>query len=143
MKLVAPDWLSRPFLHLFDLISSFCPQQQRGLSGSLDFNFLSRVVCAKRTWKSSAAAIKEIRKGEFLCLTRNSKALFVSKAKTLNGICTCKFLLWIHRLLFLWICFLVIGNYISTGDHNDYNTKYGKCRPILLCHVFDLCHSLA
>ena len=47
----------------------------------------SQFVCAKSTWKSSAAAIKEIPKGEFYCLKRNSKTLFVSKAKNLDRIC--------------------------------------------------------
>ena len=47
---------------------------------SLEFDFLSRIVCAKRTWKSSPTATKEIPKGELSFLTRNRKRLFVSKA---------------------------------------------------------------
>ena len=42
---------------------------------------------AKNTWKSSAAAVREISKGEFSCLTRKSNTLFVSKAKNLDWIC--------------------------------------------------------
>ena len=45
------------------------------------------MVCAKSTWKTSAAAIKEISKGEFLCLSRNRKTLFVSKDKNFDRIC--------------------------------------------------------
>ena len=61
------------------------PRQQRLLSGSLEFDFLSRIVCAKKNWKSSATATKEIPKGELPFLTRNSKRLLVSKTKTLVG----------------------------------------------------------
>ena len=61
------------------------PRQQRLLSGSLEFDFLSRIVCAKNTWKSSATDTKEIPKGELSFLTRNSKRLLVSKTKTLVG----------------------------------------------------------
>ena len=56
-------------------------RQQRLLSGSLEFDFLSQTVCAKNTWKSSATATKEILKGELSFLTRNSKRLLVSKAR--------------------------------------------------------------
>ena len=59
--------------------------RQQVLSGSLEFDFLSRIVCAKNTRKSSATATKEISKGELSFLTRNSKRLFVSKVKILIG----------------------------------------------------------
>ena len=42
---------------------NFLPQQ-RLLSGSLEFDFLRQIVCAKNTWKSSATATKEIPKGQ-------------------------------------------------------------------------------
>ena len=58
-------------------------QQQRNLLDSLELDFVSRIVCAKSTWKSSATAIKEIPKGEFSFLARKSKRLFVSKANNL------------------------------------------------------------
>ena len=62
------------------------PQQQQLLSGFLEFGFLSRIVSAKNTWKSSAMASKEIVKGELSVITRNSKRLLASKDK-LNRIC--------------------------------------------------------
>ena len=63
-------------------------RQQRLLSGSLQFDFLSRIVCAKNTWKSSATATKEIPKGELSFVTRNSTRFFVSKAKhVIDRIC--------------------------------------------------------
>ena len=49
------------------------------------FGSLTRIVRAKNTWKSSATAIKEIPKGELSFPARNSKRLFVSKAKTFIG----------------------------------------------------------
>ena len=58
-------------------------RQQPLPSGSLEFDFLSRIVCAKNTWKSSATATKEIPKGKLSFLTRISKRLFASKAKNL------------------------------------------------------------
>ena len=61
------------------------PRQQQLLSGSLEFDFLSRVVCARDTWKSSATPTKEIPKGELSFLTRNSKRLLVSKTKNFVG----------------------------------------------------------
>ena len=57
-------------------------QQQRILSGSFKLDYLSRIVCAKSTWKSSATAIKEIPKGEISFLTINSKDYFCQKLKT-------------------------------------------------------------
>ena len=83
-KQLDPNWLSTPFLHLAGY--SFCAQQQEFFQ-VLGFKFLRWVVCVKSTWKSSAAAVKEIPKGEFLCIIRNSKTLFVSKAKVLDRIC--------------------------------------------------------
>ena len=79
-KLITPDWMSTPFLHFVGFFI-FVPQL-RLLSGSLEFDFLSRIVCAKNT---CATAAKEIPKGELSFLTRNSKILFVSKAKNLIG----------------------------------------------------------
>ena len=81
--------MSTPFLHLVGFFILW-------LTTTHSFGFFgvqllkpgcSQFVCAKSTWKSSAAAIKEIPKGEFSCLTRNSKTLFVSKAKNLDRIC--------------------------------------------------------
>ena len=53
----------------------------------MELHFSSRIVRAKNTWKSSAAAIKQIRKGEFSFLRRKSNRLFVSIAKNLVRIC--------------------------------------------------------
>ena len=94
-KLLTPDWSSGEnacsWLDEY-AISTFCwflhfpPRQQRLLSGSLEFDCLSRIVCAKNTWKSSATATREIPKGELSFLTRNCKRLLVSKAKNLIGL---------------------------------------------------------
>ena len=51
------------------------------LSGSLEFDFLSRVVCAKNTWKSSATAAKEIPKGN-LSLQETARDYLCQKLKT-------------------------------------------------------------
>ena len=93
-KLLTPDWSSRENTcywlaeHAIPSLSwflHFVPQQQRVLSGSLEFDFLSRIVHAKNTWKSSAKAKREFLKVGFFFLTRNSKRLFVSKAKNVIG----------------------------------------------------------
>ena len=87
-KLPTPDWssgentcfwLAENAISTFSWFLHFVPRQLQLLSGSLEF------VCAKNTWKSSATATMEIPKGEHLFLTRNSKILFVSKAKILIG----------------------------------------------------------
>ena len=52
----------------------------------MEFGFLSRVICAKNAWKSSAIARNEILKREFSYLTRNSKRLFLSNDKNLYRI---------------------------------------------------------
>ena len=84
-KLLAPDWLSTPFLHLVGFFI-LCPTTKEFFQ-VLGFKFLRQVVCVKRKWESSAAAVKEISKGEFLCITSNRKTLFVSKTKNLDRIC--------------------------------------------------------
>ena len=49
------------------------PQHERLLSGSSEFEFLSQIVRANNTWKSSATATKEIPKGEFRFLQETAK----------------------------------------------------------------------
>ena len=67
---------------------TFCVfKNEQDAMSFFDFITVRRVVCAKNTRKSSAEAKKEIAKGEFLCLARNSKRLFVSKAINLDRIC--------------------------------------------------------
>ena len=87
-KILAPDWLSTPFLHLvgFFILRPTTTNSFRFFEVRF-FNTVRRVVCAKSTWKSSAETITEIAKGEFLSLARNSKKLFVSKAINLDRIC--------------------------------------------------------
>ena len=77
-KILAPDWLSTPFLHLvgFFILRPTTTNSFRFFEVRF-FNTVRRVVCAKSTRKSSAEAIKEIAKGEFLCLARNSKRLII------------------------------------------------------------------
>ena len=72
--------LAEHAISTFSWFLHFVPQQQRLVSGSLEFDFLSWIVCGKNTWKSSATATKEIPKVELSFFTRNSKRLFVSKA---------------------------------------------------------------
>ena len=67
------------FLHIV-------PEQQRILSGSLEFDYLSRVVCVKNTWKSSAAAIKEITKGEFFVSYKKQQKIVCVKSSKHAGI---------------------------------------------------------
>ena len=62
-KLLAPDGLITPFLHLVGFFIS--AQNQQVLSGSLEFESLSRLNCAKSRCKSGAAAVKEIPTAEF------------------------------------------------------------------------------
>ena len=76
------SWLAEHAISTFSWFLHLVPRQRKLLSSSLEFDFLSRIVCAKNTWKSSATATKEIPKGELSFLTRNSKR-FVSKAKIL------------------------------------------------------------
>ena len=78
-KILAPDWLMTPVFfsplpHLVAFII-LCPK------ATSYFRFFG-------VRKSShAAARKNIPEGEFSCVTRNSKILFVSKVKSLDQIC--------------------------------------------------------
>ena len=68
-KILASDWLSTS-------ISTFSWFEL--LSGSLEFDFLSRIVRAKNTSKSSATAIKDNPKSELIiCVTRKNLIGFV------------------------------------------------------------------
>ena len=79
----ACSWLAEHAISTFSWFLHLVPRQQQLLSGSLQFDFLSWIICVKNTWKSSATATKEIPKGELSFLTSNSKRLFVWKAKIL------------------------------------------------------------
>ena len=83
MKTLAPDWVSMPFLRF--VCFSFCATTTTSFKFKLEFHFLSRIASAKNTWISSATATEQIPKGVLSFLTRNSKRLFVSKAKNLIG----------------------------------------------------------
>ena len=65
--------------HTFCWVLHFVPQQQRLL---LEFDFLSRIVCAKNTWKSSATATKEIAKEELSFLQETARNCSCQKIKT-------------------------------------------------------------
>ena len=56
-------------------------RKRRLRSGSSEFDFLSRIVRAKTTWKSSAIATKEILKGEFRFLQETAKDYLCQKLK--------------------------------------------------------------
>ena len=58
------------------------PRQQQLLSGSLEFDFLSQIVCAKNTWKSSATATKEIPKGELCFLQETARDYLCQKLES-------------------------------------------------------------
>ena len=57
------------------------PQQQGLLSGSLAFDFLSRLVRAKTTWKSSATAKRKFLKVNFRFLQGTAKDYLRQKLK--------------------------------------------------------------
>ena len=57
------SWLAEHAISTFCWLLHFVPRQQQLLSSSLEFEFLSRIACAKNTWKSSATATEEIPKG--------------------------------------------------------------------------------
>ena len=146
-KLLTPDWSSgentRSWLAEHDSFTfAFCVQINKFFEVLSKFDSLSRVLCTKNTWKSSAAAGKEILKGWFWCPSQETaKDYLCQKLKTWIGLVLfclveklksamaskCfqrtitehesvllmggrsrkkllrKFLLWIHRLLFLSI----------------------------------------
>ena len=52
---------------------------------SLEFDFLSRVVCARNTWNSIATAINEILKVEFRILRETAKDYLCQMTKTYIG----------------------------------------------------------
>ena len=88
-KLLTPDWssgentcsgLAEYAISTFCWFLHFPPRQQRLLSGSLEFDCLSRIVCAKNTWKSSATATREIPKGELSFLTRKLQEITCVKS---------------------------------------------------------------
>ena len=62
------------------LLDHFVQQEQRHLSGSLEF--LSRIVHAKNTWKSSATAKRNFLKGNFRFLEETAKDYLCQKLKT-------------------------------------------------------------
>ena len=74
-KILAPDWLSTPFL---------VQQDQQHLSGSLEF--LSRIVRAKNTWKSSATAKRKFLKANFRFLEETAKYYWCQKLKTCSDL---------------------------------------------------------
>ena len=90
-KLLTPDWSSRENTcywlteHAIPTLSwflHFVPQKQRVLSGSLEFDFLSWIVHAKTTWKSSAKAKREFLKVGFRFLQETAKGYLCQKLKT-------------------------------------------------------------
>ena len=106
VRLLTPDessgkntcsWLAEHAISTFCWFLHFLPRQHRLLSGTLQFDFLSRIVCVKNTLKSSATATKEIPKGERSFLTRNNKRLFVSKAENLVGF------VWLENWKYSWL----------------------------------------
>ena len=92
-KLLAPDWSSgeNTWVLAEYAISTFCwflhfpPRQQRLLSGSLEFDFLSRIVCAKILGNQVLQLQRKYLKVNFRFSQGNCKRIFVSKAKNLIG----------------------------------------------------------
>ena len=80
-KLLTPDWssgentCSRLTEHAISTFLHFVPQQQRLLSGSLDF-------VQKKTWKLSATAKREVLKVNFRFLQEAAKDYLCEKQKT-------------------------------------------------------------
>ena len=67
MKILAPDWLSKPFLNLVGsppVPSFLCPTTSSCFK-SFEFAFLRQVACAKKQGKSSAIARKKFLKVSF------------------------------------------------------------------------------
>ena len=66
----------------FSWFLHFVPQQQRLLSGSLEFDFLTRIVCAKNTWKSSDTAKRKLQKVNFRSLKETAKDYLCQNLRT-------------------------------------------------------------
>ena len=81
-KILAPDWLSTPLLYLVGF-RYFVHNCYEFRSGSLELDFLSRIVCAKNTWKSSATVYRgNSSKVNFHFLQETAKDYFCQKLKT-------------------------------------------------------------
>ena len=88
-KLLTPDWsssentcswLAEHAISTFRWFLHFVQQEQQQLSGSLEF--LTRIVHAKNTWKSSATAKRKCLKANFRFLEETAKYYLCQKLKT-------------------------------------------------------------
>ena len=75
-------YINKISINKFSWFLHFVQQQQRLLSCSLDFDFLSRIVCDKNTWKSSTTAKREFLKVNFRFLQESAKGYLCQKQKT-------------------------------------------------------------
>ena len=83
MKILAPDWQSKSFVHSVVFLTGFsflCPTTSSCFK-SFEFDFLSQVVCAKNSWESSATAIKKFLKVNFRVSQETTRDCLSQKLK--------------------------------------------------------------